>query len=63
LGALQNSFRKRGRAGAEVKGSLAHIHSLSELLNTTAPRDDAMHCTNSDCGVTHHRSGWRVAFG
>jgi hypothetical protein len=27
LGAQQNGFRKRGWAGAEVKGSLAHIHS------------------------------------
>ncbi|KOG02059.1 hypothetical protein ALO42_100971 [Pseudomonas syringae pv. atrofaciens] len=27
LGTQQNSFRKRSRTCAEVKGSLAHIHS------------------------------------
>ncbi|MNF88173.1 hypothetical protein D3C84_706600 [compost metagenome] len=35
LGALQNSFGKRGRAGAEIIGSLAHIHSRSNVGRLT----------------------------
>jgi hypothetical protein len=34
LGALQDSFRKRRRTGAEVIGSLAHIQSRSDLVVT-----------------------------
>gem|GEM_PF-6492916 len=32
LGTQQNSFRKRSRTCAEVKGSLAHIHSHYALI-------------------------------